>query len=149
MPVQIPNDISLSQGEEPVWFGHPTWAAFSIPILLALILCITVIFIPISLIILFAIWVNVTKTEYFISNKRIYAKAGLISRISNDIKIDWVTNLTVSQGFLGRILNFGNVGITSPGERAGAIRFQYVADPWTVKKTLEKCIEDNKKRVNH
>lgn len=90
-------------------------------------------------------WIDVSTSEYFISNKRIYFKRGLISRVMNDIKIEWVTNIFVQQGIFGRLLNFGNIGISSPGERAGAIGFVGVSDPMTVKAIIEDTLAKYKK----
>jgi hypothetical protein len=64
-------------------------------------------------------------------------KRGFISRVMNDIKIEWVTNIFVRQGIFGRILNYGNIGISSPGEVAGTVGFVGISDPIKVKAIIE------------
>jgi uncharacterized membrane protein YdbT with pleckstrin-like domain len=90
-------------------------------------------------------WIEISTSEYFISNKRIYFKRGLISRVLNDINIGWVTNIFVQQSISGRILNFGNIGISTPGERAGAIGFVGVSDPMKGKAIIEDTLVKYKK----
>ena len=63
----------------------------------------------------------------------------------NDIKIEWITNIFVQQGIFGRILNYGNIGISSPGEHSGAIGFVGASDPMGVKAIIEDTLTKYKK----
>lgn len=138
--------MSLAEDEVPLWFGQMSWISNWFWILIAMIFLLLGAFgILIALIILILVVISVVTSEYFISNKRIYFKRGLISRILNDIKIEWITNIYVQQGIFGRILNYGNVGISSPGEHAGAIGFIGVSDPMGIKKIIEDNLIKNKK----
>jgi uncharacterized membrane protein YdbT with pleckstrin-like domain len=144
-PIRIPKDLTLTDGEIPLWFGQMSWASMWLVVLIAIVFFFTIILIPLSIILLLIAGINVWTSEYFISNKRIYIKRGLISRTLNDIKIEWVTNIFVRQGVSGRILNFGNVGISTPGEAAGAIGFFGVANPISVKAIIENTLAKYKK----
>jgi uncharacterized membrane protein YdbT with pleckstrin-like domain len=143
--IRIPKDMSLTEGEIPIWFGQMSWASMWLVLLVGIVFLFTIIFFFISIICFLVAWIDVSTSEYFISNKRIYFKRGLISRVMNDIKIEWVTNIFVQQGIFGRLLNFGNIGISSPGERAGAIGFVGVSDPMTVKAIIEDTLAKYKK----
>ena len=145
MSIRIPKDMSLTEGEIPIWFGQMSWVSMWLVFLIALIFVFTIIGFFISVLLLVYAWIDISTSEYFISNKRIYFKRGLISRVLNDIKIEWVTNIFVQQGIVGRILNFGNIGISSPGERAGAIGFVGVSDPMGVKAIIEDTLTKYKK----
>lgn len=149
MSIQIPKDMSLTEGEIPIWFGQMSWISGWFWILIAIFCILTrnsfLIFIAVLILIVAAI--NVLTSEYFISNKRIYIKRGLISRIMNDIKIEWVTNIFVRQGIFGRILNYGDIGISSPGEVGGAVGFAGVSDPMKVKAIIEDTLSKYKKTV--
>ena len=131
--------MSLTQDEIPVWYGQMSWICWWFWILIAFFFLVTrnAFLIFLAVVILVMIWINVTTTEYFISNKRIYIKRGFISRAINDIKIEWVTNIFVRQGIFGRIFNYGNVGISSPGEVAGAVGFINISEPMKVKAIIE------------
>jgi uncharacterized membrane protein YdbT with pleckstrin-like domain len=145
MSIQIPKDMSLTEGEIPIWFGQMSWVSRWFWILIAIICLLTRILIVIAIIIAILVSIDVLTSEYFISNKRIYFKRGLISRVLNDIKIEWITNIFVQQGIFGRILNYGNIGISSPGEHAGAIGFVGVSDPMGVKAIIEDTLTKYKK----
>ncbi len=137
--------MSLTEGEIPIWFGKMSWISRWFWILIAIIFFITIIFFIVGVITTILVLIDVLTSEYFISNKRIYFKRGLISRTMNDIKIEWVTNIFVRQGIFGRILNYGDIGISSPGEHAGAIGFVGVSDPIKVKGIIEDTISKYKK----
>jgi uncharacterized membrane protein YdbT with pleckstrin-like domain len=146
MAIRIPEDMSLAEDEIPIWFGQMSWISNWFWILIAIIFLFLGAFgIFIAIIILILVVISVLTSEYFISSKRIYIKRGLISRTLNDIKIEWITNIYVQQGIFGRILNYGNVGISSPGESAGAIGFMGVSDPIGIKKIIEENLIKNKK----
>jgi uncharacterized membrane protein YdbT with pleckstrin-like domain len=145
MEIRIPTDISLNEGETPIWFGQMSWAANWVWLLLAIFFLFTIIGIILSIIFIIIAWLNVVTSEYFISNKRIYYKYGFISRIANDIKMEWVTNTSIVQDFFGRILNFGDVLIATPGTYTGTSMFKGVSDPMKTKGLIEERLEKFKK----
>jgi hypothetical protein len=143
--IRIPKDMSLTEGEIPIWFGQINWISMWPIILIAIFFLLTIILSLIGILFLIMVWIEVSTSEYFISNKRIFFKRGLISRVLKDIKIEWVTSIFVRQGISGRILNFGNIGILTPGELAGAIGFVGVSDPMKVKAIIEDTLVKYKK----
>ena len=147
MSVRIPEDMSLTEGEIPLWFGQMSWISRWVWILIAIIFFITVnsVFMVIAVLIVMLVVIDVVTSEYFISNTRIYMKRGLISRQLNDIKIEWITNIFVQQGIFGRVLSYGDIGISSPGEHGGAIKFVGVSDPMGVKAIIEDTLLKYKK----
>jgi uncharacterized membrane protein YdbT with pleckstrin-like domain len=145
MAIRIPTDISLTEGETPIWFGQMSWAANWVWILLAIFFLFTVIGIILSIIFIIIAYMNVATSEYFISNRRIFVKYGFISRVMNDIKMEWVTNTSLAQDFFGRILNFGNVLIATPGTTTGTEMMMGVANPMVIKGMIEERIVKFKK----
>jgi uncharacterized membrane protein YdbT with pleckstrin-like domain len=145
MAIRIPTDISLTEGEIPIWFGQMSWASNWILLLFAVIFALTIIGIILSIILFIIALVNVITSEYFISNKRIYYKYGWISRVANDIKMGWVTNTSIRQGVVGRLLNFGDVLITTPGTYTGTSMFRGVSNPMMIKGLIENRLVNYKK----
>jgi len=145
MAIRIPTEISLTEGEVPIWFGQMSWAANWVWLLCAIIFAITILGIPIAIILYVIAWLNVITSEYFISNKRIFVKYGFISRKMNDIKMEWVTNTSLAQDFFGRILNFGNVLIATPGTATGTEMMNGVKDPMIIKGMIEERLVKFKK----
>ncbi|MFP3321261.1 MAG: PH domain-containing protein [Acidilobus sp.] len=60
---------------------------------------------------------KVTTTEYFITNLRTYVR---YSSIVTELENESITYVGVLQSALGRLMNYGNVIISTPG-RAGAV----------------------------
>lgn len=54
-------------------------------------------------------------TEIAITNKRVIAKAGLISRSTIEINLQKIESIQVQQGVLGRIFDFGSVVVSGAG----------------------------------
>lgn len=54
-------------------------------------------------------------TELAITNKRVIAKFGLISRDTIEINIQKIESIQVKQGILGRIFNFGSIVVSGAG----------------------------------
>lgn len=54
-------------------------------------------------------------TELAVTNKRVIAKTGLISRETVELRHEKVESMNVSQTMLGRILNFGTITINGTG----------------------------------
>jgi uncharacterized membrane protein YdbT with pleckstrin-like domain len=54
-------------------------------------------------------------TELVITNRRIIAKFGLISRYTIEINLQKIESISVSQSIFGRILNYGDLQIIGTG----------------------------------
>lgn len=54
-------------------------------------------------------------TELAITNKRVIAKFGLISRSTIEINIQKIESIQVRQGIIGRIFNFGSIVVSGAG----------------------------------
>jgi uncharacterized membrane protein YdbT with pleckstrin-like domain len=54
-------------------------------------------------------------SEFGITNKRVIAKVGLISRKSLEVLLTKVEGIQVNQGILGRILNYGSITVSGTG----------------------------------
>jgi uncharacterized membrane protein YdbT with pleckstrin-like domain len=54
-------------------------------------------------------------SEFWVSNKRVLIKMGLIRRNSFEIMLKKIEAIAVDQSILGRLLNYGSVGIVGTG----------------------------------
>jgi membrane protein YdbS with pleckstrin-like domain len=85
----------------------------------------------VALVVLVSPFIARSATELVITNKRLIAKYGLVTTHSIEIRFDKIETVRVSQGLLGRILNFGDIIVTGTGSTfdpirgiAGATRFR-------------------------
>ena len=76
----------------------------------------------IALVVLVSPFIARSATELVITNKRLIAKYGLISTHSIEIRFDKIETVRVSQGLMGRILNYGDIIVTGTGSTFDPIR---------------------------
>jgi len=73
--------------------------------------------------------------EQGVTNKRVIYKQGIISRKSEEMKLNSIETVEIDQGISGRILGFGNVTVTGRG--LSNVVFRKVDDPMAVKRQIE------------
>ena len=63
------------------------------------------------------IWVLViySSSEFAVTDRRVIIKVGFIQRRTVETMLSKVENISVDQGFIGRMLDFGNITITGTG----------------------------------
>ena len=74
-------------------------------------------------------------TEMGITSKRLIYKTGIIGRKTNEIKVNKIETVEMSQSILGRIFGYGNVKITGTG--VSDIKLVFLQDPLKVKNQIE------------
>ena len=77
-------------------------------------------------------------TEFILTNTRIIYKYGFISRQTLELQLNKCEGVSVDQGILGRMLNFGSVYVTTGGPTS---RFSVVADPVTFRNYINEQID--------
>ena len=108
-------DENLMEGERVIARAHLHPIVFLGPIILTIVF---LIFGP--LVILPLIWVafvywNFSRAEFAVTNRRIIAKWGIISRHSVEMNLDKVEGASINQGFLGNMLNYGTIVLNGMG----------------------------------
>ena len=141
LTTQIPSGFALLEGENPIWHGRTSLKSQWGLILFGLLTLIIVI----GLVLLLVAWLRTVSSEFLVTNRRIYVKYGIVGRRVVELKNEWVTNFAVSQGIIGRALNFGNVMFVTPGQFLGSTAMVGVSDPLNVKSLVENTIQRFKK----
>ena len=110
-------DSNLLSGEQVQHRAHVSkwslWALILFGILLAPVV--------IGLFLLLAAWIQYRTTEFAVTDRRIIAKTGLISRKTVEMFLDKVESLNVDQSVPGRLLDYGTVTIRGTGATSEAI----------------------------
>lgn len=105
-------ESALTRGEQVVYQGKVSiWS-------LAPLLIVGLIFLAIyglGLLFWVAAAIRYFTTELAITNKRVIAKFGLISRSTIEINLQKIESIQVKQGILGRIFNFGSIVVSGAG----------------------------------
>jgi|WetSurMetagenome_2_1015567.scaffolds.fasta_scaffold78967_2 hypothetical protein len=160
--VKLPSGLLLSEGEKPIWYSHPSYASriggiisncFWL-VLGAILFAISpatlgfffgILFIILGLVGLLFVFIGVYFTEFFISNRRVYIKSGVLGRSTHDLRTEWITGSTLHQGVFGRMFNFGNVIFNGVGfSNATMLGAPEVLN---VKGIVDGVVQVNKKRV--
>jgi uncharacterized membrane protein YdbT with pleckstrin-like domain len=145
MTVKIPSGFTLMEGERPYWYGRLSWKANWHLILLGLL---TILFFGLGIIFFIIAFLRVKSTEYFITSHRMYTKYGLIGRRVFEIKNEWITSVIVKQGFISRILNYGDLVFSTPGQYAGSVVMIGVSDPMHIRTIVEDVLRRFKEMKN-
>ncbi len=153
---RVPSGLVLSQGELVLWYGRRTWKSLVLLIILGLLLLIAF---GLGLIFLVAAVLLRYSGEFAVTNKRVYARAGILSRANLDTPLDKVTEIGANQGIFGRLLNYGDVFINTSGGGGlpiigrgvlstvvGKVVFRGVDNPLLVKGTIDGLREQYKIR---
>ncbi len=76
--------------------------------------------------------------EMGVTNKRVILKEGIISRKTQEMKLNAIENITIEQTFLQRLIDVGTVKVI--GRAATPVFFTEVKNPLAVKKAIENQI---------
>ncbi|MFP4143395.1 MAG: PH domain-containing protein [Thermoplasmata archaeon] len=117
-------------------------------------------------VIIFGVLAAKVKYQYAITNKRVYARKGIVGRKVSEIPLNKVVNTTYEQGFIGRTLGFGNLqfnsaagadqgvvfkgikNVKSIDQRFKQIRSQYVGrnESRNIQQTVNIAIPDDRRQ---
>ncbi len=116
---------ALVTGEQIQYEGHFHWTDK----LTALILCCVVVGI---------FWViSMWATEMAVTNRRLIYKRGWIARKTEELGLQRIGEVNLTQGILGRILNYGKVQVRGLG--GGDIMLPKMRSPLGFKKALQEA----------
>jgi uncharacterized membrane protein YdbT with pleckstrin-like domain len=121
---------ALIKDERVLYQGNITLWSLWFLILLGVILLPVVI----GLFLLLAAYIRYKTTELAITNKRVIAKFGFISRRTIEININKVESIQVEQGIAGRIFDYGSLIIAGAGESQAPI--PGISDPMAFRKAF-------------
>ena len=111
-------DSTLLQGEKVLYRAHISLWSLAHLILLGVLLLIVIV----GIVFLVWAWIRYRTTEFAVTDKRVIAKTGFISRNTVELFLDKVEALNVEQSVLGRVFNFGTVAIHGTGATQEPIR---------------------------
>lgn len=102
---------SLTNGEQVIYQGKVSvWSLLPLIILGFIFL-----FGLIGILFWIAAAIRYFTTELAITNKRVIAKFGLISRSTIEINLQKIESIQVNQGILGRIFDYGSIVVSGAG----------------------------------
>ena len=123
---------SLSSGEKIEALFPLHWFA-RMPMYIWLVLAIPTI--GITLILALYEYLKLKHLEQGVTNKRVILKRGIISRRTEEMKLQSIETVEIDQGIGGRMFGYGTVKITGRG--ISDVIFKGIDDPMHVKRQIE------------
>ena len=123
---------SLSAGEQIVGFFRLHWISRGWMVLWIVLAIPTF---GITLILAVYEYLRLRSIEQGVTNKRVIYKKGIISRKSEEMKLNSIETVEIDQGITGRLFGFGNVTVTGRG--LSNVIFKTIDDPMAVKRQIE------------
>lgn len=80
-------------------------------------------------------------TRYEINGRGVMVTSGWLSRNRVETTYDKVTDVTLHQGLLARLFNFGNITVNTAGSTTAPVVFQGLSDPNRVKAVIDEARE--------
>ena len=138
-------DSILSPGERITYTGQTTNWIYALPLLIsipALAVAVLLASIPLiagavalSVVLLIGPFIRQKTTELVVTDRRVVAKFGLISRHTPEIRMSKIESIRIDQHFWERLGGFGTVIIQGTG--GGDDPFPQVRDPLAFKRAVE------------
>ncbi|HVM45264.1 MAG TPA: PH domain-containing protein [Candidatus Thermoplasmatota archaeon] len=149
-----PRPAYLQAGDTPVWSARPRLIAAlgalrSVLGLIPLVLFSNFmqgpqrLYIPIAatgLVLMFIAvrFMQLRRTEYLATERRVYARQGLVGTTVNQLTYDKITDIAFHQDILGRVLGYGSVTLQTAGSNQAPITMIGLADPLAAKEAIER-----------
>jgi uncharacterized membrane protein YdbT with pleckstrin-like domain len=131
---------NLAVDEQVVYEAQVSWVSQWFLFLLGLL---TIVLMGLGLIFIAVAVINVLTTELVITNKRVIAKFGLISRKTVELKNNKVESVQVDQSIMGRLLNFGTIVVSGAGGPQAPI--PNISEPLTFRSKLNEMTEERER----
>jgi len=100
----------------------------------------------VALIGLIGAYMRSKSSEFVVTNRRIMLKTGVLRRKLVELQLNRAEGLSVDQGIIGRMFNFGSIIVTSGGVKEV---FSPIAQPYEFKKQVNNAIEESFTPINN
>ena len=142
-------ESTLVPGERVMYRAHLHWATFlGGAILFVLFTIVAIVFVAqdqsqFAALIIFtlgtlplaAAYIRYRTSEFAVTDKRVLIKTGLVRRHTLETLLNKVENISVEQGLLGRVLNYGTIQVTGTGSTKET--FSNIASPLEFRKQVQ------------
>jgi uncharacterized membrane protein YdbT with pleckstrin-like domain len=146
--------MDLHPGEEIVFEGHPSWRAVLLFYVVGLVLvavaaaigalasgtgiAILAGVVVLALVLLVG-FVKRSATRYVITTERLHIRRGILSRATQETRIQRVQNVNTQQSLFARIMRVGTVDFDTAGTDDSEFRFVGVANPGEVVQAVDRA----------
>ena len=88
-------------------------------------------------------WLRWGSTVYAITDERIITQKGILNKVYDDVPLNQITNVDVSQSIGKRMVGYGTIVFSTTGSagRKDAVRWEWVPHPVTVRRKLQEVMD--------
>jgi uncharacterized membrane protein YdbT with pleckstrin-like domain len=151
--------MDLHPGEEIIYEGHPSWRSILRFYIVGLIVVAAAAVIGAVangagiaiaagvvalLIVLLVGWLKRVMTRYLITTRRLQIRRGILSRRTEETRVERIVDVTIHQSLLSRMLSIGDVDFDNASAQQGDLfRFAGVADPGQITDAINRVHEQS------
>lgn len=86
------------------------------------------------------VWLSLRCLEQVLTSRRVVLKRGIITRHTEEMRLDAIETVEIRQGVIGRLLDYGDVRITGRG--VSVVVLAAIDTPLDVKRDIEDAIPE-------
>ena len=146
--------MDLHPGEEMVFDGHPSWRALllfyfagivivGVAAAIAALASGTVLALLAGIVVLAVVllvgFVKRIATRYVITTERLHIRRGILSKATQETRVQRVQNVNTNQSLFERMLQIGTVDFDTAGTDGSEFRFVGVGNPEVVVRAVDKA----------
>jgi uncharacterized membrane protein YdbT with pleckstrin-like domain len=113
--------------------GSLFWGIVLLPVLIGLFL-------------LLRVWYRTKAVRYRLTTQRLFVQTGLVAKKLEEVELFRVKDVTLSQGFLQRLLGVGTVVVLSSDDTAPRLELAGIRQPMEVKETIRNAFRASRQR---
>ena len=150
--------VTLTEGEEVLWQGHPSLRLITPSVVVGLVLALggvvlTVVLteptvrwlpllgVPLGIAVVAWAYVSLVSTRYVLTSEEVYRKRGIFDQSVAQIRLDRVQNTTFSQSPTERLFSYGDITIYTAGSDTMDITLENVPNPQEVNQRLTEALD--------
>jgi len=105
------------------FIGRIIWGAILVPLV-------------IGIFILVGVWYRTIATKYRLTSQRFIVRRGLIARRVEELELYRIKDVSMQQGMIQRLLNYGSVLILSTDDSSPRILLEGISNPFQIKEQI-------------
>ena len=142
--------LTLDPGEEVVWSGRPRLSTIIPAVVVGLVglaaigyavvvlrVSLTLLALPVALAVPAYAYLQVTNTEFLVTDRAVYAKTGVVGRRVVQSSLTKVQNSSFSQDLFGSLFGYGTVRLEIAG--GNDVDFYRIDDPQAVRQLVDRA----------
>jgi membrane protein YdbS with pleckstrin-like domain len=89
-----------------------------------------------GMLLLLLVWIQVKSCSYRLTNERLFIRRGWLAKHVNELELYRVKDVVVNQGFLQRLLGYGNITVLADDDTTPEVDLVRISSPTKVKEMI-------------